>query len=131
MSVLIIMNKNSLQAKFEKMLNHYAIAVHLSYELLDSSLLERKIKLGNDIEKINNLVSHLILSLASDIRQADKVRGVITSVQGYPGYERSALDIAEVYFYELETRGFLLSASSTLYFALVSTAFDNLSRIVT
>lgn len=88
------------------MLNHYAIAVHLSYELLDSSLLERKIKLGNDIEKINNLVSHLILSLASDIRQADKVRGAITSVQGYPGYERSALDIAEVYFYELETRGF-------------------------
>ncbi|MES2631202.1 MAG: hypothetical protein V4611_04555 [Patescibacteria group bacterium] len=99
------MTKNVLDTKFEKLLDYYAIAVYLTYELLDSTLLERRIKVGNDPERINDLINQFVPSFASDIRQADSIKGAIQSVHTIDRYSGSALDIANAYFYELDTRG--------------------------
>lgn len=93
------------QTRFEKLLDHYAVALHLTYELLDSGLLESKVKIGNDTDKVNGLVKQLLPAFAADLREAEEWKDIIKSPHNYDKYFGSAVDIANAYFDELRTRG--------------------------
>ncbi len=73
---------------------------------MDSGLLENKIKLGSDAEKISEFVKKLLPRLASEIRVAENVKKQIISTSYNEGiYFRSSADIAQAYFDELASRG--------------------------
>lgn len=93
------------QSRFEKLLDTYAVALHLTYRILDSGLLEKKIKVGSDADKITDLVRHMLPVMANDIRYAEKINGAIKSTDRSAKYHKGALDIANAYFYELNTHG--------------------------
>ncbi len=100
------MSKSSKQDRFERLLDHYAIALHITYQILDSGLLERKIKVGNDSKRIDELVGLFLPSLANDLRRAEKIKGVIKSIDNHgTHYFGSAVDLADAYFTELNTHG--------------------------
>lgn len=98
-------DNNNRQARFEKLLDNYAVALHLTYRVLDSGLLEKKIKVGNDVDKITSLVRHMMPAMANDIRYAEKIKGEIKNTDRSAKYHEGALDIANAYFYELNTYG--------------------------
>lgn len=104
--IYIMTNKNDKQARFEKLLDYYAIGLSLTYKLLDSGLLEKKIKVGMRSEDIDALVRQLLPAFASDLRQADLEKESIKSIYSYGiEYFGSAVDLATAYFDELRARG--------------------------
>lgn len=90
--------------RFDRLLDNYATALHISYQLLDSGILERKIKVGNNVD-IDKLIRELTPAFAYDIRRAEKIKGMIKSTSNFGDYHGSALDIANAYFDELHIRG--------------------------
>jgi hypothetical protein len=94
------------QARFEKLLDYYAVGLYLSYKLIDSGLLDRKIKVGTDTDNIEALIRRFIPAFASDLRQADQEKEIIKHVGNFGmDYFGSAVDIATAYFDELRVRG--------------------------
>ena len=98
------MNDNSKKARFDKLLDNYAVALYMTYQLLDSGLLEKKIKIGVDVDKINQLVGAFVPALANDLRRAEKIKLAIVK-NCYDDYANSALDIANACLTELNTYG--------------------------
>lgn len=99
-------DKNDKQARFEKLLDYYAISLYLSYKLVDSGLLERKIKVGNKGDDISATIRQLIPAFATDLRQAEQEKEMIKSIENFGiDYFGSAVDIATAYFDELQARG--------------------------
>jgi hypothetical protein len=99
-------NTDTKQARFDKLLDYYAAGLYLSYKLLDSGLLEKKIKVGNDVGKIDDMVRRLLPAFAADLRQADLEKESIKSIHSYGiEYFGSAVDLATAYFDELQARG--------------------------
>ncbi len=98
------MSDTTKQARFDKLLDNYAVALYMTYQLLDSGLLEKKIKVGIDVDKINKLVEALVPALANDLRRGEKIKKAIVT-NSYDDYVNSALDIANAYFTELNTYG--------------------------
>ena len=101
------MNKSETtkQERFEKLLETYAIALHLTYQIMDSGILESKIKLGNDAEQITNFIRKFLPAFANDIRYAERVKGSITNTSTSARQHEGALDIALAYFDELNVNG--------------------------
>lgn len=94
------------QARFEKLLDYYAIGLFLSYKLIDSGLLEKKIKVGIKSDDISSTVRQFIPAFASDLRQADQEKEIIKRVENYGiDYFGSAVELATAYFDELQARG--------------------------
>lgn len=100
-------NDNTKQARFDKLLDYYAIGLHLSYKLIDSGLLEKKIKVGNRSDDISATVRQLIPAFASDLRQADLEKEAIKDIHSYDEIEHfgTAVELATAYFDELQARG--------------------------
>jgi hypothetical protein len=100
-------NTDTKQARFEKLLDTYAIALHLTYQVLDSGLLEKKIKVGNRSDDISATVRYLIPAFACDLRQADLEKEAIKDIRSYDEIEHfgTAVELATAYFDELQARG--------------------------
>ena len=96
------MVKESENVRFEKLLENYAIALHLTYQLFDSGLLEKKIKISNEPAKIAEAVRHFLPLFAHDIRYASQTKGSI--INGVKYFEGSS-DIANAYFDDLYKYG--------------------------
>lgn len=92
------------QARFDKLLTYYATSFYLAYKLLDSGLLERKIKVGSDTDKINALLRALIPAFATDLREAEQAVDEIKDIDNIT-YSASAIELATAYFDELNARG--------------------------
>lgn len=102
-----MIDKDDKQARFEKLLDTYAVALHLSYKLIDSGLLEKKIKVGNKSDDISGVIRQFIPAFASDLREAELNKERIKDVHSYDDIEYfgSAVDLATAYFDELQLRG--------------------------
>lgn len=105
-SSMAVASADTKKERFEALLDSYALALHLTNQIMDSGLLEKKIKLGSDVEKISEFVRTLLPRLASEIRVANNVKRQIISTSYNEGiYFRSSADIAQAYFDELAARG--------------------------
>lgn len=94
------------EQQFDSLLNNYAVAVYLSGQLLDSGLLERKIKVGNNVERLNEITRLLVPFLANDLRTAQrKINGLKNPDFAKDEFFSSSLDIANAYFDELASKG--------------------------
>lgn len=92
-------DSKSKQARFEELLNNYAVASYVTDQLMTSGLLEKKIKLGVDVDKIDNFVEVVLPYIANSIRRGNKLKA--SKIKD--PYE--AKDIANAYFTELNTYG--------------------------
>ncbi len=94
------------QARFEKLLDYYAVGLYISYKIIDSGLLEKKIKVGYKSDDINALIRQFIPVFASELRQADIEKEAIKDIRNDEiEYFGSAVEIADAYFDELRIRG--------------------------
>ena len=88
------MNETTKQARFDKLIHYYTVALCLTTQLIDGDLLERKIKVTDD--NYESVRRPLLIAVANDLRQAE--RSTITD-------EYDALAVATAYFDELQARG--------------------------
>lgn len=92
--------------RFNSLLDSYAVAVYLSGQLLDSGILERKIKIGNDTKRVDEIMRVLVPFLANDLRAANrKLAGLKNPEFAHGDFFNSSLDIANAYFDDLATKG--------------------------
>lgn len=81
--------------RFNRLLEDYAVALHVSDRLMDSGLIEKKIK----IKDHELFTADLVSRLAFEIRDAKRrVKAIINKPS-------DALVIADAYFIELSVRG--------------------------
>lgn len=88
------MNDTTKQARFNKLIHYYTVALYLTTQLIDGDLLERKIKVTED--NYESVRRPLLIAVANDLRQAE--RSIIDD-------EYDELVIATAYFDELQARG--------------------------
>ena len=92
--------------RFESLLDSYAIAAYLSERLLDSGLLERKVKVGSSVNRADEILSVLTPIFAYDIRVANSIIQHLKDPSFAEGdFFTSSINIANAYFDELKTRG--------------------------